>query len=357
MIMIRLLAVALSFAAAAWSSAWACAPPLERALTEKSYEEKLTPYLANKHRKIIDSSETILIGTFKYSKRRKTHRLSILEILKADPAKNSKRRISVKFRHIDDDRVTYVASKKIARGNSRAANWFKPTSYPYGIEGSFGPGDCGISLEIFSDQNYLILADKNFEISAMFSINETTLPFQAAIQNMLDDPNEPYGVSLSLNQMLAEDIKIKLLETESCSPLPIFKTHDSSTSEEIGESFKSQPILIFDNFEDRYLYGLPEEVINQARERGLHQGRFVNAPQLTACRIGQKHLSLGNFLYARSSGYSGQIISEQNGVFSLKETAFEHHITPSEISVEQMLELLEEHKQTEANPQQTGAPE
>ena len=345
-----LLALTLSLTAAGWSSAFACSPPLERAITEKSYEEKLTPYLANKHRKIIDTSETILIGTFKYSKWKKAHRLSILETLKADPAKISQKRISVKFRHIDNDRVTYVNPKKRAQGNSRAANWFKPTSYPYGLEGSFGPGDCRISLEIFSNQNYLILADENFEISAMFSINESILPFQAAIQNMLDDPNEAYGVSFSLNQMLAQGTKIKLLETESCSPLPTFKTLDSSTSDEVGESFKSQPILIFDNFEDHYFYGLPEEVISQARERGLQQGRFVNTPQLSACKIGQKHLSLGSFLYARSSGYSGQIISEQDGVFNLKETAFEHHITPSEISLDQMLKLLEEHKLTEANP-------
>ena len=341
MIMIRLLALALSFAAASWSSAWACSPSPPIATTEYSYEESLKPYLIPVHRNMVDDAKYIVIGQFKYSKRDQTHTLKISDVLKADFHLKTNKKVNVTFRDIDDDRVTYLKRKDVSFYNDTAKTLIKPVYRAYGIEGTYGPGDCGISLEIAAKTNYLIFANKEFEISSMLPISEKTLPFQKAVETMIKDPKDQYGFSRSLEQILLSGTKIKLINTESCTPIPTYKTISSSVSNEEAKIWTSKPILVFNDDENKWHHELTAEDYERARNLGFIQGRYTNAPELSTCIIGQKYLSLGDFIYSSSSKNYGQMIPEQSGYFNLTNTVFEHHITPSDVSLEQVSELIE----------------
>ena len=107
MIIMRLLALTLSFAAAGWSSAWGCSPPPPMVTPDKSYEETLEQFLRPTHRNIVDKAEHIVVGTLKYSKRKQVHRLQVSEILKAPPDKKLKKKFPVTFNEIADENVSY----------------------------------------------------------------------------------------------------------------------------------------------------------------------------------------------------------------------------------------------------------
>ena len=345
-----LLALTLSLTAAGWSSAFACSILPPPATTEINYEERVKPYLMNTHREMVDAAHHIVIGSFKYSKSKKSHQLKISEALKTDLAIKPNKSIPVTFESIANNRVTYRKRKKVDLYLNLDELLNTPSYRPFGIDGTYGPGDCGISLEIAKNTNYLIFANAEFEITSMSPISEKTQVLKNAIKTMIDNPQDKFGASLTLQQVLERGTKMKLLTTESCLPVPTYNTLSTSSVEDETKLFKAKPILVFETVQTKSVYRLSEEEREHARNLGLIWGHYTNAPNLSACMIGQKYLSLGEFLFLDSENDHGQMIPEQSGHFDLSETIFEHHITPSEISLDQILKLLEEHKLTEANP-------
>jgi len=292
---------------------------------------------------MVDAAKYVVIGQFKYSKRSDAHRLKISNTLKTDFLVKTNKKVTVTFKDIDNDRVSYLKRKDISFYNN-IADLSKPVYRAYGIAGTYGPGDCGISLEIAAKTDYLIFANEDFEISSMFPVSEKTSPFQNAIEIMIKNPKDQFGVSRSLEQVLQSGTKIKLINTESCAPTPTYKTLSSSVVDEEAKIWNSKPILVFNDDENKWHHELTAEDFEHARNLGLIQGRYINAPELSACIKDQKYLSIGDFIYSSSSKNYGQMIPERSGYFNLTKTVFEHHITPSDISFEQVSELIATHK-------------
>lgn len=337
----KTLAITFILIAAGYSSAQACSIMPPPAITESHYEERLEPLLKASHREFVNEADHILIGKFKFSNSKKAHRLKISDILKTSSIQKPKKSVSVKFKAIDDDRITYIKKGEETYGGP-LSRWNEPNPFYFGIEGTYGPGDCGISLEIISETKYLIFANENFEITSMLSINDRILPLQNAIEAMIANPRDKFGISRSMQQVLKRGTKVRLLETESCRPVPFYKVL-ASTSNDDGEIRKAKPILVFDTTQTKTEWELGQDELEAARNLGLIQGRYTNAPELSSCVVGQRYLSLGDIDYRDLPDDLGQMIPEQSGYFNLDETIFEHHITPRLISLDNITTLLTTH--------------
>ena len=219
-------------------------------------------------------------------------------------------------------------------------DWFWPVSYPRSIEGSYGPGDCRLSLNIVSDTDYLIFANKDFEVSSMLLLRQSKMLYKSAIENLIENPLDKYGISFNLKGMLDRGINIQLLETAQCLPSPTYTIVKSSKSENEGKIFEAEPIRIFNSNEERYQHKLSDLEKRTATNKGMEEGLYTNAPSVKECRIGKKYLMLGQFLYSRNGSYSGQMIAENNGYFQLNNTAYEHHISPELISYDTVEDIL-----------------
>jgi hypothetical protein len=313
------------------------------ATTQLHYEQRVSPYLKKSHRNFVDDADQILIGKFKYSKSKKAHQLEITDVLKSPVIKIPKKPTSVTFKAIGDDRITYVKREKEDYTDS-GPRWGSPIPFYFGIEGTYGPGDCRMSLEIESKTNYLIFMNETNQVTSMFSINEWTLPLQHAIQKMIENPNDEFGVSRTIQQVLKRGTKIRLLETQSCTPAPSYTTLSSSHPNEEGKKLSAQPILVFETVQTKSEWDLNQDELEQARSLGLIQGHYTNAPELAACINGQRYLSLGTIQYSNSEHDLGQMIPDQDGYFDLRETIFEHHITPELIGYNVIKASIDSHK-------------
>jgi len=350
MIMMRLLGLTFSLSLTGWSSASACSILPPAATTEINYEQRLKPYLATTHRKMVDEAHHIVIGSFKSSKGKKSHILKISEVLKSNLVGKPNKRTPVTFKSIGSDRVTYSKRKNIIFHINLDELLNHPIYRPYGIDGTYGPGDCGISLEIATKTNYLIFANEDFEITTMSPLPKTQT-LTDAIKKMIDNPQDRFGVSLSIQQVLGRGTELKLLTTETCTPTPRYRTVSASSVEDESNKFSAMPILVFNSDQTKNVYELPREEIEHARNLGLIRGHYTNAPKLSTCNVGQNYLSLGWLGLTDRQNDHGQMIPERSGYFDLSETIFEHYITPPDITFDQVSNILEsyQNRQTDAH--------
>lgn len=338
--MIKRLFISLACVLASWSSTEACSIMPPNVATESTYEQNLEPYFTNLHRKMVDQAEYIVVGKFKYSENKKRHLLNITENLKRPKSLWPSKKVYVSFDQIDDDRIEYEKRHPELVFDEFILDWFWPLNYPHGIEGSYGPGDCRLSLNIISDAEYLVFANKEFKISSMLLLRQSKAPYKTAIENLIENPLDKYGISFSVQQMLDRGSNVQLLKTSQCLPKPVYTITKSSKPDNEGKTFNSQPIKIFEEAEERYGHELTASDNNRAATKGLAKGLYTNAPSMKECRVGQNYLMMGQFLYSRTEGYSGQMIVEDNGYFQLDQTVYEHHISPQLISYDAVADIL-----------------
>jgi len=300
---IKGLFISLTCALASWSSAQACSIMPPKVDRENTYEQNLEPYFTNIHRNMVDEADNIVVGKFEYSKTKKKHILNISESLKRPKATWASRKTEVAFNQIDDDRVEYEKRNP-------------------------------------SDTDYLIFANKDFEVSSMLLLRQSKMLYKSAIENLIENPLDKYGISFNLKGMLDRGSNIQLLETAQCLPSPTYTIVKSSKSENEGKIFEAEPIRIFNSNEERYQHKLSDLEKRTATNKGMEEGLYTNAPSVKECRIGKKYLMLGQFLYSRNGSYSGQMIAENNGYFQLNNTAYEHHISPELISYDTVEDIL-----------------
>ena len=276
--MFKYLCLAAGLVFASTTAAQACSPEPAPAVTDRSYEQKLSPYLTKMHRNIVDSSDYIAIGTFKYSERKQMHRLKISEIIKHPKGIKRKKRVSVTFNRVNDDRVDY--NRNISRDIQRDSllDRFAPSLWSYGMPGRYDPGDCHSSLTLNSNETYLVFANEDFKITSMLFVNEKMQPFQGAVEKMVKDPNDPYGISFSMKQTIENGNEVKILQTATCSPRPSYKILQSSEPNKNGIVIGSNSILVFANSEHQFYDSLSKEDFDQAVRLGQESGLYRNAP-------------------------------------------------------------------------------
>lgn len=342
--MIARLLISLAFVSCSWTTAKACSPVIPMAVTQNSYEMRVEPYLTRMHRNMVDRADHIAIGKFKFSDRKQMHRLSVSKTIKRPMDQKRKKRVAITFKHIDKLGINYRREAPLANKADVLAGQFIPTARDYGISGAkFNPsGSCGTDLELNPDVEYLVFANKDFEITSMVIVSERTRVFQTAVENIVQDPDESFGISFSLKQTMERGNAVKLLTTLNCSPKPTYKILKSSTNGQKRNIFVSDPIMVFENNLRQPLYSLSKADLEHATNLGQERGLYKNAPALETCAVGQKFLVLGQFLSESRKPHSGQFITEKNGYFDLTETVFEHYVTPELISSDQVMELLED---------------
>lgn len=338
--MIRVFLAYSLFSLGGWSAAYACSPPPPEAITDAGYEEIIVRYSGNKYRSLVSSSENIVIGEFKYSTKHESHRLYISEVLKGSDKLIRKKKVDVTFDGVANVRVDYSQSETRGPASNSPTKLFYPMWGMPGIEGSYSPGDCGISVELLKGQKYLVFADKDFTIKTTFSFTEDKIILKQAVKHLIEQPSAKKGVTFSVAEVLEGGAKFSLLETNVCFPMPEYNVLASNISKAGFNVFKADPIMVWGENEGRRLYELEKEAIESARREGLRQGLYKNAPALKHCMVGQKSLMLGEIFYHDSGMYSGQFIPETNGYFHLNESVFENEFTPAAISANDVTELL-----------------
>ena len=338
--MIRLFSFVLLFHLSGWSVASACSPPPPEAMTDSSYEDIIVRYSGNKYRSLVSSSENIVIGTFKYSKKHKSHRLYISEVLKGPDRLSRQKKVDITFEGVANNRVDYIKSETRGPASKSPTKLFYPKWRVPGIEGSYGPGDCGISIRLLRSQKYIVFADKDFTVKTTFSLTEDRMILKRAFKHLIEHHSATKGMTFSLAEVLEGGAPVSLLETNDCFPSPEYNVLASTMPRVDFNVFKADPIMVWGKNEGRQLYEIEKEAFESARREGLRQGLYKNAPALKHCMVGQKNLMLGGLLYQNSGVYSGQIIPETNGYFYLNETVFENEFIPDSISVSDVPELL-----------------
>ena len=342
--MIKYLCLAAGLVFASTETVKACSPIIPLAVTEQSYEQKLTPYLTKTHRNLVDNAEYIVVGTFKFSKREQAHRLKISKVMKQPSGKKPKKRTAVTFNHIEERDITYKREEAAANYLDILVRRHFPTLRSYGISGSRfdTSGSCGTLLELNPDAKYLIFANDAFKITSMFIVRDKTQTFRNTVKKMLQDPQDDFGISFTLKQTIEHGNQVKLLQTTSCAPNPSYKILRSSYRREEMQNLTAKPIMMFDRENFSYLRDLTEVEIEAARKIGQKNGLYTNVPSRAACQLKQRFLMLGQFIIpqGKNKDKSGQMIAERDGYFDLSETAFEYHMIPEQISFSQVVELL-----------------
>lgn len=339
--MIRISLLALTLGLMSWTPAIACTilPPV--ATTQPSYEEVLAEYSGEVYRNLVDTSENISIGQFKYSKKHKSHQLHISKNLKRAENFKERKKIEVTFNEVSDDRVDYIRPKRSEFSSRASTKLFYPIYWEPYIEGTYGPGDCGNALDLVKGVDYIVFADEDFTVKAAFLLTEKNRVLTAAFTHLIETPSASKGVSFSLTKLVEEGAQITLLQTSVCSPKPIYKVLGSSSSGKESEFFEAEPILVFSEKQTRSIYDLDEEETQRAEIAGLIEGKYTNAPALENCKVGRKHLSLGEIFYSRDfRTITGQMIEEESGQFNLSHTVFENAFFPETISVDAVAALL-----------------
>ena len=323
-----------------WTPAIACsiAPPV--ATTEPSYEEVLAEYSGEVYRNLVDNSDNIMIGQFKYSKKHKSHQLYISKSLKQSENSKEREKVKITFNEVSDDRVDYIRPKVSEFSSLSSTKLFYPIYWRPYLEGIYGPGDCGNALELLKGLEYIVFADEDFTVNATFLLTENNKVLTAAFTHLIETPSASKGVSFSLTKLIEEGARITLLETSVCSPKPIYKILGSSLSGKESKFFEAEPIMVFSEKQTRSIYDLDEKETQRAKNAGLIEGKYTNAPALAHCKVGRKYLSLDEIFYARDDSVTGQMIEEESGRFNLSQTVFESAFLPETISVEAAAALL-----------------
>jgi len=298
--MIRLFSLSLLFIAASGSIASACSIMPPPAATESSYEDILSQYPGGIYRTLVNNSENILVGKFKYSKKRKAHQLIISEYLKSAEGSKNKKKVSISFKNVTNDRVDYIRQGPDEFVSYSIDRMFGPLRFEPQLEGSYGPGDCGVAIELLADQDYIVFADEDFVVKTTFLLEQSAAPLLQSFKNLIKDPYESKGIAYSLRDFVKSQAPVSLFETSICSPQPIYRVLGTTLRKANFKSYEATPI------------------------------------------IGQKFLSIGDIFYETDGTITGQMIRAEDGYFDLSDTLFENYFSPGFVSVDDVSKLLTE---------------